>query len=278
MKNKMMIVSLLAISSAAQSNELDDLINASGAIVNQIDRGIMMTGAAMSYAHTGSGLTDGTMSGTAHISTEQLTKYNNALTGMKNYLPYGSVQNELETLAEQELDLMDDAIDTFTEVVVEMMTVVQVAEMAEEAASPQEEAAVQDFVVGNTEALTISQEEVDTYNQSLDDIETHANNASAFLAVAGNEDAVNFLQQGVENANTTADQTNIFYDANNQWVAMGYNTTRNLTAVYLNGQNFGLDLYVADTDILAIGSDSEFYLTGPTALGYKCFMTQEDCD
>ena len=164
-----------------------------------------MTGAAMTYASTGTGLSDGTMSGTAHISTTQLEAYNNALMGMSTYLPYGSVKVELENLASQELELMDQAVDSFTEVVVEMVQVVEVAEMAEEAASPAErEAAVQEYVVNNSEALQISQEEVDTYNQSLDDIETHANNASAFLAVAGNEQAVAFLDQGVENANTTA--------------------------------------------------------------------------
>ncbi len=271
-------MSLLATSSAAHSTELDNLIDASNAIVNQIDRGITLTGAAMTYASTGTGLSDGTMSGTAHISTEQLEAYNSALMGMSNYLPYGSVKVELENLASTELELMDEAIDTFTEVVVEMVQVVEVAEMAEEASSPSEEAAVQEYVVTNSEVLTIDQEEVDTYNQSLDDIETHANNASAFLAVAGNEEAVAFLDQGVENANTTADQTNIFYNANSQWIAMGYPTTRNLTAVYLNGQNFGIDLYVTEADILSVGSESEYYLTGPTALGYKCLITQEDCE
>ena len=277
MKKTLMMVSALAISSAAQSNELDNLINTSNDLVNQIDRGIMMTGAAMTYASTGTGLSDGTMSGTAHISTEQLDAYNSALMGMSNYLPYGSVKVELENLASQELELMDQAVDTFTEVVVDMITVVEVSEIAQEASTPADEAAVQEYVVSNSEALQISQEEVDTYNQSLDDIETHANNASAFLAVAGNEEAVAFLDQGVENANTTADQTNIFYNANSQWIAMGYPTTRNLTAVYLNGQNFGLDLYVTEADILSVGSESEYYLTGPTAQGYKCFMTQEDC-
>jgi predicted GNAT family acetyltransferase len=232
----------------------------------------------MTYASTGTGLSDGTMSGTAHISTEQLEAYNSALMGMSTYLPYGSVQVELENLAAQELELMDGAIDTFTEVVIDMVQVVEVAEMAEEASTPAEESAVQEFVATNSEVLTIDQEEVDTYNQSLDDIEIHANNASAFLAVAGNGEAVAFLDQGVENANTTADQTNIFYNANSQWIAMGYPTTRNLTAVYLNGQNFGLDLYVTEADILSVGSESDFYLTGPTALGYKCFMTQEDCE
>ena len=278
MKNKLMIMSLLAISSAAHSNELDNLINASNALVDQIDRGIILTGAAMEYSYTGTGLSDGTLSSTAHISTEQLDAYNNALTGMSTYLPYGSVQDVLNEKAAQELDLMDAAIDTFTEVVVDMVQVVQVAEMAEEASSPDEEAAVQDFVVANTEVLTIDQQEVDTYNQSLDDIETHANNASAFIAVAENSAAVDFLQQGAENNNTTAEQATVTYSANQQWVSMRWANTNNATAVFLNGNdNFGIDLYVSEADVLAIGSDSNYYLTGPTANGYNCFMNG-DCE
>jgi hypothetical protein len=173
---------------------------------------------------------------------------------------------------------MDNAIDTFTEVVVEMVQVVEVAEMAETAASPDEEAAVQDFVASNQEVLTISQDEVDTYNQSIDDIETHANQASAFIAVAENQEAVSFLEQGAENNNTTAEQATLNYSANNQWVSMSWAGTNNATAVYLNGQNYGLDLYVTEADVLAIGSDSEYYLTGPTAQGFNCFMSQGDCE
>jgi hypothetical protein len=275
----MMIVSLLVTSSAVQSSEIDNLVNTSGAIVSQIDRGVMLTGAALQYANTGEGLSNGGLSSTAHISTEQLDAYNNALSGMSMYTPYGSVQVELENLATQELELMDQAVDTFAEVVVGMLTVVEVSEMASEASTPDQEAAVQDFVVSNAEVLTLGTEEVDTYNQSLDDIETHANNASAYLAVAGNEDAVAFLDQKVQDANTTADQTNIFYDANAQWLAMGTPMQRNLNIIGLSGENtYGFDLYVSEADVLAIGSASEFYLTGPTAVGYKCFMTQEDCE
>jgi hypothetical protein len=279
MKKIMMIVSLLVTSSAVQSSEIDNLVNTSGAIVSQIDRGVMLTGAALQYANTGEGLSNGGLSSTAHISTEQLDAYNNALSGMSMYTPYGSVQVELENLATQELELMDQAVDTFAEVVVGMLTVVEVSEMASEASTPDQEAAVQDFVVSNAEVLTLGTEEVDTYNQSLDDIETHANNASAYLAVAGNEDAVAFLDQKVQDANTTADQTNIFYDANAQWLAMGTPMQRNLNIIGLSGENtYGFDLYVSEADVLAIGSASEFYLTGPTAVGYKCFMTQEDCE
>jgi len=275
---KKMILSLLVLSSVvAQSSELDSLIDTSNAIVDQIDRGIKLVGAAQEYAYTGSGLSDGTMSNTAHISAEQLQAYNNALSGMSNYKAFGDLQTVLEEKAYTELDMMDEAINVFTEVVVDMIAVQEVAEVAESASSPQEEAEVQTFVESNIEVLTITQEEVDTYNTSMDDIETHANNASAFLAVAGNKEAVEFLEQGIENANTTAEQTNIFYDANAQWVAMGYNTTRNLTAVYLNGQNYGLDLYVTEAEVLALGSESEYYLTGPTAQSYDCFMNETNC-
>ena len=273
---KKMILSLLVLSSVAQSSELDNLINTSNAIVDQIDRGIMLVGAAQEFAYTGSGLSDGTLSSTAHISSEQLQAYNNALASMSNYQAYGDLQTVLEEKAYTELDMMDEAIGVFTEVVVDMIAVQEVAEVAESAASPQEEAEVQTFVAENQAVLTITQEEVDTYNQSIDDIETHANTASAFLAVASNREAVEFLEQGIENANTTAEQTNIFYDSNAQWVAMGYNTTRNLTAVYLNGQNFDLDLYVSEADVLLVGAESEYYLTGPTAQSYDCFMNS-DC-
>ena len=84
---KKMILSLLVLSSVAQSSELDNLINTSNAIVDQIDRGIKLVGAAQEFAYTGSGLSDGTLSGTAHISSEQLQAYNDALANMSNYKP-----------------------------------------------------------------------------------------------------------------------------------------------------------------------------------------------
>lgn len=277
MKNKLKILSLLALSSAAAASELDNLLNTSTDIVNQIDTGTMLVGAATEYAHHGDALSDGTLSSTAHISTEQLDAYNAALTNFStSYQPYGDLTAVLENKAMDELELMSNAVETFAEVVVEMVQVVELTEKIEEALTPSSEEELQTFVSDNIEVLQIEQETVDTYNQSVDDIETHANNASAYLSVANSEDAVAFLEQGIENANTTAEQTSIMYDANAQWVSMGYNTTRNLTAVYLNGgDDIGLNLYMSEVDILAAGSDSDFYLTGPTAQGYKCFMTGE---
>ena len=277
---KKILLSLLVLSSAVHSDEYDALLESSTAIVDQINTGILLVGAASEYAYQGDALSSGNVSTTAHIQEAQVEAYNNALVNFaENYKPYGDIRAVLENKAMEELELMDNAIDTFTEAVVNMIEVQQVAEKVQEAeGNPQQEEEVQNFVAETVEVLQIEQEDVDAYNQSTDDIETHANNASAYLAVANSEEAVAFLEQGIENANTTAEQTNIFYDANQQWVSMGYPTTRNLTAVYLNGSDgIGLDLYVTETDILVAGSESEFFQTGPTHLGYSCFMYGTDC-
>ena len=273
------LASLFLSSSVAQASELDDLIASSAAIVDQINTGILMTGAAMGYAHSGTGLSDGQLAGTAYISTQQVEAYNQALSGMVTYLPYGSAQDYLEEQAAAELALMETAIDDFTAVVVDMLAVQEVAELAAEASTPDEEAAVQEYVTSNTDALTIDQSDADTYNQSLDSIETHANAAGAFLGVAANPDAVAFLDQGAMDNNTTIESNTLSYSASNQAVSIAWTSGNPATSVYVNGSDsFNINLYVSHQDILTAGTTSELYLTGPTYLGYECFMTQLNCE
>ena len=280
MKIKMKVLaSLFLTSSVAQASELDDLIASSAAIVDQINTGILMTGAAMGYAHSGTGLSDGQLAGTAYITTEQVNAYNQALSGMVTYLPYGSAQDYLEEQAAAELDLMETAIEGFTAVVVDMLAVQEVAELAAEASTPDEEAAVQEYVTSNTDALTIDQSDADTYNQSLDSIETHANAAGAFLGVAANPDAVAFLNQGAMDNNTRIETNTLSYSASAQAVSLAWTSGNPATNIYVNGSDaFNINLYVSHQDILTAGSTSELYLTGPTYLGYECFMSQLNCE
>jgi len=276
---KMFLMSLFLTSSAVQATELDTLIESSAAIIAQINTGILMTGAAMAYSNTGTGISEGQLAGTAYITTEQVNAYNQALSGMVNYLPYGSAQEYLEDQADAELELMEAAIDDFTAVVVDMLAVQEVAELASEAATPDEEAAVQEYVTNNTDALTIDQSDADTYNQSLDDIETHANAAGAFLGVAANSDAVAFLDQGAMDNNTRIETNTLSYSASTQAVSLAWTTGNPATSVYVNGSDaFNINLYVSNQDILTAGASSELYLTGPTYLGYECFMTQLNCE
>jgi hypothetical protein len=280
MKMKMKVLaSLFLSSSVAQASELDDLIASSAAIVDQINTGILMTGAAFGYAHSGTGLSDGQLAGTAYITAEQVNAYNQALSGMVTYLPYGSAQDYLEEQAAAELDLMETAIEGFTAVVVDMLAVQEVAELAAEASTPDEEAAVQEYVTSNTDALTIDQSDADTYNQSLDSIETHANAAGAFLGVAANPDAVDFLNQGAMDNGTRIETNTLSYSASTQAVSLAWTSGNPATNIYVNGSDaFNIDLYVSHQDILTAGATSELYLTGPTYLGYECFMSQLNCE
>jgi len=276
---KMFLMSLFLTSSAVQATELDTLIASSAAIIDQINTGILMTGAAMAYSNTGTGISEGQLAGTAYITTEQVNAYNQALSGMVNYLPYGSAQEYLEDQADAELELMEAAIDDFTSVVVDMLAVQEVAELASEASTPDEEAAVQEYVTNNTDALTIDQSDADTYNQSLDDIESHANAAGAFLGVAANSDAVAFLDQGAMDNNTRIETNTLSYSASTQAVSLAWTTGNPATSVYVNGSDaFNINLYMSNQDILTAGASSELYLTGPTYLGYECFMTQLNCE
>jgi len=277
---KMTVLASLFLScSVAQATELDDLIASSAAIVDQINTGILMSGAAMGYAYSGTGLSDGQLAGTAYITTEQVNAYNQALSGMVTYLPYGSAQDYLEEQAAAELELMEAAIDDFTTVVVDMLAVQEVAELAAEADTPDEEAAVQEYVTSNTDALTIDQADADIYNSSLDSIEGHANAAGAFLGVAANPDAVAFLDQGAMDNNTTIESNTLSYSASNQAVSIAWTSGNPATSVYVNGSDsFNINLYVSHQDILTAGTTSELYLTGPTYLGYECFMTQLNCE
>ena len=121
---KKMILPLLALSTAAHSSELDNLVNTSSAIVSQIDKGIAYVGSATEYSHLGTAMSDGSVSESAHITSQQIQAYNDALSNMANYMPYGDVRAVLNERAVTELELMDTAIDTFTEAVVEMVQVV----------------------------------------------------------------------------------------------------------------------------------------------------------
>ena len=271
------LTSLCLLSSAVQSSELDDLIATSGAIVSQIDRGILITGAAMGYAHTGTGLSSGQLSGTAYISEEQVTAYGNALNGMVAYLPYGSAQDYLDEQAQDQLADMEAAIDDFTEVVVDMLSVVEVNEMAEAADNPDDQAAVQEYVAAND--MSISQEDADAYNQSLDAIETAANSAAAYIAVSSNPDAVAYLDQAAQDNNTRIEQNTLSYSASNQAVSITWASGSAASSIYLNGTgDFGIDIYMSDAVILEAGAQSELYLTGPTYLSYICFTTGLECE
>jgi hypothetical protein len=257
-----MMASLLAIGSVAQANELDDLAQTSARIRDKVDTGIKLVGAGITHSHMGYVTEDG-ISQQAMIDSAEVTAYNDALAGMAAFSPYGDAQTFLEDKADQELVLMNQAVDTFTEAVVAISTVIEVADMAENAQTPNEQEDIQAFVESNYQELQIGQSDVDTYNQSLDSIETHANNAGAYIGVSQNKEATQFLQDGAASNNSTFFDANIVYDRDQQWVKVGW-LSGNASAVFINGTDaFNLDLYVSEEDVFFAGENSEFYFSSP---------------
>ena len=274
---KAALTSLFLICSGVQSSELDTLIATSSAIVDQINSGIMFVGGSINAAQTGMGISSGQLSGNYYISEEQVANYNEALTGMVTYMPYGSAEDYANQQAENEIEQMEASIADFTAVVVDLLSVQEVAERAEAAETPNDQAEVQDYVAQND--MSVSQDDADTYNQSLDDIENHANAAGAFLAVAGNPEAVAFLMEGAMANNTRVEDNALTYSSANQAVEMAWANSDTVSSIYLNGQgDYGLDIYATEATILNTGYESMFYNSGPTALGFNCFMYQTDCD
>jgi len=79
--------------------------------------------------------------------------------------------------------------------------------------------------------------------------------------------------------NTTIESNTLSYSASNQAVSIAWTSGNPATSVYVNGSDvFNINLYVSNADILTAGETSALYLTGPTYLGYECFMTQTNCD
>jgi hypothetical protein len=274
---KAALTSLFLICSGVQSSELDTLIATSSAIVDQINSGIMFVGGSIHASQTGMGISSGQLSGNYYISDEQVANYNAALTGMVNYMPYGSAEDYANQQAQNEIEQMEAAIEDFTTVVVDMLSVQEVAERAEAAETPDDQAEVQDYVAQND--MSVSQDDADTYNQSLDDIENHANAAGAFLAVAGNPEAISFLNAGAKENNTRIEDNALTYSSANQAVELAWASSDTVSSIYLNGQgDYGLDIYATETTILNTGYESMFYNSSPTALGFNCFMYQTDCD
>ena len=267
---------LLLASVSAQANELDNLVNTSAAIVGKIDTASILVGSAINYSSQGLISPQGTADA-GKITQQELQAYNQALSGITAYNPYGDAQTFLEDAADSQLELMHDAVDVFTDAVVNMVEVVKVNELAEAAATPNEEVAVVEYVDTNFEQLQITDSEVATYNQSLDDIETHSTNAGAYLSVAANKDATNFLETGAANNNTTFGEATISFDSNQQYVRFAW-ANQNATAVFVNGNNFGIDAYVTEADVLAYGQQTEFYGGSPTKVGYDCFVQQINCE
>jgi len=282
LNKKILATACLLASVSAPANELDNLVNASSTIASKLDLGIQYVGAATVMSATNVGIAEFGVQTEAHISSAETEAYNSALQGMASFTAY-TASEFLNDQGQIEIGLLNDAVDTFAEITVDLATVVQVSDMAVEAQETQDiqkQEDLQDFVSSNEQMLTISAEDIQVYNESLDDVASHAANAAAYIAVASDEAASAWLQEGADNAGVrfTDAANNLSFAHQSKAVLLDFSAQNSSGyAVFVNGSDqFGIDLMLTRTEVLFNGADSDFYLNGPTQK--KCFFSGTDCN
>jgi hypothetical protein len=281
LNKKILATACLLASVSAPANELDNLVNTSGQIADKLDLGIQYVGAATTMTASNSGIAPLGMHYDAYISSEEVSAYNAALQNLGSYVAY-TAADFLNDQGQIELGLMNDAIDDFADATVALISVVEVADMAAEAQQTndiQKQEDLQDYVSTNEQLLTVSQDDVQAYNDSLEDVASHASNAVAYLAVAADEGATDFLQQGADNAGVrfTDAADNLSYVASSRAVLLDFQAQNQGYAVWVDGTDaFGIDLMLTRAEVLFEGGNSDFYLNGPTQ--NACFFSGEGCE
>ncbi len=272
---------LVFLSGSVQADAIDNLVNDSQSVLNSLDYGIRAVGGAITVVPDGQIIPTGMMTD-GQISEAQVNAYNEALSIVAGSTFY-SAEMFLNDQADIAIENMNDAVEVFVDTATEISTIMELSEMAEEAqsdGSPEQKQLVTEFAELNETSLTLSQETVTEYNESLDDIESYAQQAAAYTGLANNSDAVDFFEQGAENANASfvTDATASFNNTNNMVVVM-WSTSNSGSGVYVDGTGgLGIDLFITETDVLQEGADSFFYQTSPTYLGYDCFFNNTNCE
>lgn len=269
----------LSVTGVVKADPLNDLVNSSQAVVDQLNIGYK-TVAGLQYNANLGYMSDGTMADSAKISEAQRVAYNNALSAMAD-MQFYTAEDFLLDQGDIALTNMETAIDTFTEAATEIAVILEVTSMAEAAAESgtnTDAQTVAEFADANEASLTLQAETVTEYNDSLEDIEGYAAEAAAFIGIANDESSVAFFDQNAENANSSfVDEVQATYQASNKWVKLDFDNANWAAAVYFDGTG-GLDLFKSSTAILTDGADQTFYTTSPSYVGYACFFYGTECE
>ena len=255
------LASLSLIASAQLSaNELDNLINSSQAIRDTFKYGIQAIGGMANYAQQG-GIANSGVVDQGLIEKAKQDAYNQAVLDFKNatYTWDPNADQYFEDQSQQAMDTLGEAIDTYVDAataVIAVTTVNEMAQDAEEAPDSREAIALQEYMDAND--VLLDDQEVDTYNESLQAVEVAAQTAAAYMAVANDPSLL-------ESANDSAYAMNVTYQESSQSF---FDAATGILTVEWDGQaqSVALDMnsyYKADVDIITEGSSSMFYRTSP---------------
>lgn len=259
---KKLLLPLLAFLSAfeARSNQaVDDLLAQSNILRTNIDIAIQGISGFLVYSPSGYIAPDGVLQ-SGYITFENMEAYNAALANVENATFY-SAEDFITDNQQAAQDNMEQAVNDFVEATLAIVTVIEVAEQADNAAQTgdiADQEALQDFIQDNDVYLT--EQEVADYNQAITDIEEYGNQFASFTAVLSNDEYMNEFQ-------ATADEyRNSFLDA-----AIAFDASVGMLTVGWESVSVMVDLsqyYKSADEYYAAGRENDFYTTSPIACGY----------
>lgn len=202
-----------------------------------------MSGAGY-YAGNGGIVETGTVT-QFQITQEQMNAYNGALQEVKDAVYYNT-RMLFEDKHEEAMTNLAAAVDVFTVAAQEIAKVDAVADVAETADTPEEQVAMQEFIA--TSDVELTQQEVAAYNDSLADIETHSQEAAAFLQAANNTFITDTSDNHAKDFNVSTINATASYTATNDTLRLIWAADHQISF-----HNFFSNDFKASADVMGMG-------------------------
>ena len=260
-KTAIAISAFLSVSAAQAETTIDNLVEASKTIAVKLEQGRYAAFGAEHYASVGGIIDYNSVATDDYLITEaDVNAYNDALTGVQDALYY-TTKMALEDKAAESMVKVSDAVNNFVVASHQLAVVEEVADRAgtaQETSSVEDQIAVQEYVEQND--VSISQEAVIEYNQSLEDIAVNARDAGAFLAASKNEQLTSISDQHAQDYDQSMAEASISYSATNDILSVQWATN----VGHIEFHDFLWGDYVTASEVLgqgeAIYSDQQTHL------------------
>lgn len=189
---------------------------ASKVIATKIELGRHAATGAVDYMYEGKVIPDYSQQEDVYlISESEVAAYNQAILGVQNAM-YFTSSMALEAKAEESIAAVKVAVDSFVVATTQLKEVEEVAvkaEKAKDSGSVADQTAVQEYV--ETNDVSIKQEVVDDFNQSLTDIAVNAREAGAFLAASKDVRITETADRQAKEFNVSFENAQVTYSATN---------------------------------------------------------------
>jgi hypothetical protein len=251
----------LSVSAAQAETTIDNLVNASRTIAAKLEQGRYAVYGAEHYASVGGIIDYSAVDDEQYIINDgDITAYNEALAGVQSAL-YFTTKMALEEKYEESMVKVSEAVDNFIVASVQLSVVEEVAEKAEvaqETNAVEDQIAVQEYVEQND--VSINNDTVVEYNQSIEDIAVNARDAGAFLAASKNEMLTSLSDEHAQDYGNSMAEASISYSATNDILSVQWATNTG----HIEFHDFLWGDYVTASEVLgqgeAIYSDQQAYM------------------